>query len=494
MNPTLLIDGYKTDHRRQYPNGTEMVFSNLTARSSRVQGCNEVVFFGLQYFIKKYLISQWNTEFFRAPKSAVLAKYKRRMDAYLGEGAISTDHLGALHDLGYLPLHIMALPEGSRVPLRVPMLVMWNTHPDFFWLTNYMETLLSCVLWGPITSATTALRYKRILTEAAKRTGADTGFVPFQAHDFSMRGMFGVEAAMMSGAAHLTSFVGTDSIPAIEFLEHYYGASGGDMIGVSVPATEHSVMCMGGEGDEIGTFRRLITELYPNGIVSIVSDTWDFWKVVTEYLPVLKSEIMARDGKVVIRPDSGDPAHIICGTWFPPPPEYMKPPAITPEQKGLVECLWDIFGGTVNAAGFKELDPHIGCIYGDSITPERAEEIVRRLEAKGFASTNVVFGVGSYTYQYATRDTFGMAVKATYGIVNGEPRNIFKKPKTDNGTKNSAKGLLAVYRDERDGFVLKEEVSIMDVMNCAFVDVFMDGSTPEPDSLNSIRERIGKQI
>lgn len=489
MNPINLIDGYKADHRRQYPSGTSLVFSNFTPRSSRIEGQTHVVMFGLQYFIKKYLQEEFNDNFFSKPKEEVSAQYKRRMDAYLGAGAIETAHIEALHDLGYLPIQILALPEGTVVPVGVPVLVMYNTKPEFFWLTNYLETLLSCVLWGCITSATTAKRYKDVLTKWAKQTG-DEGFVQFQGHDFSMRGMFGVEAACMSGAAHLTSFAGTDCVPALDFVESYYGADvTKELVGVSVPASEHAVMCMGGQEDEIGTFRRFITETYPSGIVSVVSDTWDFWRVVTEYLPALKDIITARDGKLVIRPDSGDPVDILCGLGIKNDPPVKYEVGKPWEYKGLIECLWDIFGGTVNEKGYKVLDPHIGAIYGDSITVERAEAICERLAAKGFASTNVVFGIGSYTYQYVTRDTYGMAMKATYGVVNDEEREIFKQPKTDGGGKKSAKGLLAVY-DNRNGLELMQQATWDDVHGCEFVSVFRDGHAEAKTTLDEIRKRL----
>jgi nicotinamide phosphoribosyltransferase len=196
-----------------------------------------------------------------------------------------------------------------------------------------------------------------------------------------------MEAACMSRAGHLLSFTGTDTIPAIDWLEKYYNAdSDKEMIGGSVPATEHSVQCAGGKEDEQETYRRLITEVYPKGIVSVVSDTWDFWNVVTVILPNLKKEIMARDGKLVIRPDSGDPVKIIVGD-----PEAVDG---SPEHKGLIRCLWDTFGGTLSPTGFKMLDPHIGAIYGDSITLDRQWKILSGLAKKGFASSNVVLGIG----------------------------------------------------------------------------------------------------
>lgn len=508
LNPLHQIDFYKADHRSQYPEGTTLVFSNLTFRRSRVPDVTHVVFFGLQYFIKEYLIKQWEENFFKRPKQVVVKEYKRRIENALGVGAITFNHVEELHDLGYLPLQIMALPEGTKVPLRVPALVYWNTDPKFFWLTNYLETILSCVLWGACTSATTAQRYKQILNKWADETVGNRNFVQWQGHDFSERGMFGLEAAMLSGAGHLLSFTGTDTVPAIDFLEKYYNADcKKELIGGSVPATEHSVMCMGGDDCEIDTIERLITKIYPKGIVSIVSDTWDFWKVLNEYLPQLKDKILSREGKLVVRPDSGDPVRIICGykeseVSYSFGKYYLLREEMSDdlvelteaEVKGAIQCLWETFGGTETEKGYKMLDSHIGLIYGDSITPERCDEICSRLADKGFCSDNVVLGIGSYTYNYVTRDTYGAAIKATYGEVNGNPRNIFKKPKTDDGFKNSAKGLLAVYQnDHNKDLHCLEEATWNNVLNCEFQKVFYNGVLTFNDKLSDIRYRLEYQ-
>lgn len=482
MSPIHLSDGYKVDHRSQYPTGTTLVYANLTPRSSRIPGVDSVVFFGLQYAIKKYLMEEFDQHFFKQPKEQVLARYKRRIEAYLGVGAITYEHISALHDLGYMPLEIRALPEGIQVPIKVPMFTIHNTVPEFFWLTNFLETLLSTTLWLSCTSATTAAEYRKMLNRYADETGTDPAFVNWQGHDFSFRGMGGVEAAVMSGAAHLLSFSGTDTIPAIDFLEEYYGADAEqELIGGSVPATEHSVMCMGTQEGEIATFQRLIEEVYPQGIVSIVSDTWDFWQVLTEFLPALKENILRRNGKVVIRPDSGDPVHIICGD--------PGAPVDSPAYKGAVECLWDTFGGSTTEKGYKLLDPHIGVIYGDSITLERCKAICEGLIAKGFATGNIVFGIGAYTYQYVTRDTFGFAMKATYGEVNGEGRAIFKDPKTDNGGKRSARGLLRV--DQENGvLVLKDNCTWEEAQGGMMQPVFCDGKLLKDWQLSEIRTRV----
>lgn len=439
ISALCLKDFYKADHRRQYPDGTTVVYANFTPRMSRRKESDYVVVFGLQYLCKEYLMDRFNKTFFGISKEVAVKAYKRRLDNALGLNAVPVDHIEALHDIGYLPIRIKALPEGTVCPIKTPVLTIVNTKPEFFWLTNYLETLISNVLWKGMTSATTAFSYRKRFERYAKETGYNSGFIQWQGHDFSYRGMSGLEDACISGAGHLLSFTGTDTVPAIDFLEMFYGAdSDKELIGGSVPATEHSVMCMGGFEDEFGTFDRLISETYPNGLVSIVSDTWDFWQVVTDFLPRLKDKVMVRAGRVVIRPDSGDPVKIICGD-----------PDATEEcvRKGAYECLWDTFGGEVNAAGYKELDGHIGLIYGDSITEERQEEILAKLKAKGFSASNLVLGIGSFTYEYVTRDTFGFAMKATYGEVNGVGREIFKSPKTDSGFKKSAKGLLRVNED-----------------------------------------------
>ncbi len=485
MTPIHLSDFYKTDHRRQYPNGTEHVYSNMTARGSRMPGVDHIVFFGLQYFIMKYLIDEFQTKFFGQPKEKVITSYKRRLDTSLGPDAVTMDHVEKLHDLGYLPIRIRALAEGTRVPMRVPFLTIENTRSEFFWLTNFLETMMSTVLWHPITTATIAFEYRKLLETYAKETSDMLDFVPWQGHDFSMRGHASIESATVSGAAHLLSFTGTDTIPAIDFLEEFYMA-GGTFVGGSVPATEHSVMCFGGEKSERETFRRMITEVYPKGIVSIVSDTWDYWAVLTDILPSLKNEIFARDGKVVVRPDSGDPVKIICGD-----PEAAVG---SPAYEGTAQLLWKHFGGTVNSKGYRQLTSKIGMIYGDSITLDRANQICEGLKRQGFASTNIVFGIGSFTYQYVTRDTFGFAIKATAGMIDGEEVHVSKNPKTDNGLKKSARGFLTIERDDTGKLVLHDELSYQESLGGLLDTVFVDGVLIGEESLGIIRERVKSQL
>jgi len=440
LNPMFLTDGYKLDHRRQYPEGTQRVYSNWTARGSRVEGIDEVVFFGLQYVIQKRLMEDFE-RFFAADVEDVVAEYQQMLDDYLGPNDIGTEHIRALHNLGYLPLEFKALPEGTKVPLRVPMFTMENTHDDFFWLTNYFETILSNELWMPMTSATIASRIRGIIDDWAVKTTGSTEGAGFQGHDFSMRGMAGLDASIISGMGHLVAFTGTETVPVLSAVKHYYPLTG--FLAGTVPATEHSVMCAGGDENERETFERLLN-LYPSGILSVVSDTWDFWNVLTDIVPSLKDKIMARDGKLVIRPDSGDPADIICGLNTSKRPGAIDDHTSEAEFKGAIELLWDEFGGTVNEQGYKVLDPHVGLIYGDAMNPERITDICERLAAKGFATTSLVFGIGSFNYQFNTRDTFGFAMKATNVTINGKEKAIFKDPVTDSGLKKSLKGRIAV--------------------------------------------------
>jgi nicotinamide phosphoribosyltransferase len=480
MNALFLTDGYKTGHHQQYPKGIEEVYSNWTPRSNKYapEGCVKIVSFGQQY-VMKWLHEYFQDNFFSKSKEVVCQELKEELTMYLG-AQYDVSHFEQLHDLGYLPIRVKSLNEGSEVPVRVPMLTVVNTHKDFFWVTNFLETIISTMLWQPMTSATIALNYKRKFKKWAMITDKENiGFIDFQGHDFSMRGMGGLESALASGMGHSSVFLGSDTLPAISGLRKYYNAKG--FVVSSVNATEHSVMCAGTKEDEIETFVNLM-ETYPSGILSVVSDTWDLWKVLTEYLPKLKSQILSRDGKLVIRPDSGDPVEIICGN-------SRSIGGGTPQEKGVIELLWNEFGGHTNEQGFKVLDQHIGAIYGDSITPERAERICQFLHDKGFASTNVVLGIGSFTYQFNTRDTFGFAMKATSVVVNGERREIFKDPITDDGVKKSAKGLVRIDLIDKE-YILVDQVNEDEEKHGELKTIYENGKFHNQVELNEIRTRI----
>ncbi len=485
-NPLLWTDGYKLCHKDQYPANTEWVYETWTPRMSRIAGISHVAFFGLQGALAE-ISNSFDEYFFAQPEEAVVAQYEeaiREVFAMTNSNFASThqsQHIRDLHRLGYLPIKVKALKEGSLVPIGVPMFTIENTHPDFFWLPGYLETQLSAYIWSPMTAATIADQYKRLLTGFAEKTG-DINKVFTQAGDFSMRGMGSPETAYRTAGGHLLSFGVSATLPVREYLKTYYGATSDVMM--YTPSTEHSVMCSYGE-QEVEAFRHLITEVYPSGNISIVSDTYDLWHVVDHVLPQLKDLIMGREGKVVIRPDSGDPVKIICGD-----PEADHETV----QKGIVERLFELFGGTVNTKGFKELDPHIGVVYGDSITVERATKICEGLMAKGFASTNTILGIGSYTYQYVTRDTFGFALKGTAEIVDGQFKTIQKRPATDTGNfKKSQKGMVAVVFENND-FRLIDDLNptTIEQLNDSNLlkECFVDGAFVSTASFKEIRNRL----
>lgn len=866
MNPIYMIDSYKLSHREQYPKGTKVVYSNFTPRGDRLFNSPEkdgkMIAFGYQSFIKNFLVDMFNENFFALSEDAAVLPFKKEVEEHLGT-EYNVDHIRDLHKLGYLPLEIKTLDEGSLVPMKVPVLTIKNTKPEFFWLVNYLETVMSAEMWKPATAATTAFHYRKIVESFAQETCDDKSHVPFQCHDFSARGLSGAWDAASTGMGHLTSFMGTDSVNALPHIRLSYGDKG--FIAGSIPATEHSVACANialevmqiqktqgyirspngadiqrGQAER-AFLKRLLTEVYPSGLFSYVADTYDFWRLLTEIAPSLKEEIMSRDGKVVFRPDcydeetkvltdngfkffkdllptdlvaqvlddgsyeftkplkyvaehyegdmikfkdqkgkldlfvtpnhrmiytrhgkeviteakdmpgqlhhyhhftrsakakedtentltwkerlaiafqadgsfctnqektkirfglskerkisrilniiskcgyeavvydlkdgkkeistkidfditkdfswvdtdcltagwcrefieevsywdahrrsatrfkvdsttktvidkieliglsagygvfrseaednrkdifakvytlhimknnklggqaytktvvedfsgkvycvqvpsgrlvvkrnrsvlvcgnSGDPVKIICGYKVETFADWktMQTSSVAVgteviyledrkkyyditgdrsinasvqeyyemsenEAKGSIQVLYEQFGGTVNTKGYKVLDPHVGLIYGDSITLERAKEILKRLKDKGFASSNVVFGVGSFTYQFVTRDTFAHAMKATYIEVEGvgDGIDLFKDPKTGDGGKKSAKGLLRV--DSRDGkLALSDSQTWHEEQGGRLVTRFLNGYFVNKTSLAEIRERINKHL
>ena len=450
-NPLLCCDFYKTAHADQYPVGLTKMVSYYTPRMSRLDDTDKVTMFGLQAFIKEYLIDAFNENFFGKPLNDVLAEYDRVLGSTIGTGGVGHDRIRALYELGHLPLEIRALPEGVRSDIHVPQIEVSNTHPDFVWLVNSIETMLSATMWHTQASAEVGYRYRQIVNEYAERTCDDSVARSRLLGDFSMRGQESVESATKSSAAFCLSFLNTATVPAILWLENNYNCDcAKEPVAFGALSTAHSVMCSNFaiDGAEVTHIRRLLTEIYPHQSFSMVSDSYDYWNLVDNILPQLKDEILEHDGCLSIRGDSGDPVEIVTQTVFK---------------------LWDIFGGTVNSKGYKVLDPHVKAIYGDSITPQRCKEVYRLLEEHGFAINNVSLGVGSFSMQcletfegvstpygtqqnkvYApyTRDTFGIAVKATYAEdKDGKPIMIFKNPKTDNGHfKKSQRGCCRVFK------------------------------------------------
>lgn len=476
----LLIDFYKAVHAEMLPEGITKSVSYFTPRMSRVKRWDKVVMFGLQGFIKTWLIDYFNREFFNRPFDQVIHEYRRVMDASLGAGAYNIGKIVKLHRLGYLPIEIVALPEGTRVPMHVPMFGITNTHPDFAWLPQSLESLISAESWHPMLAATVGYTYRQIVNKYYDLTCDDVIRRSKALGAFDFRGEECLESAVKAGAGWCLSFLNTATVPVIPYLEQIYNCDcTKEPVAYGSPSTEHSVMCsnFAVDGDEETLLRRLLTEIYPNTSFSAVLDSYDYWNVIDNILPKLKPEILAHNGCMLMRGDSGDCVDVVTRTVFK---------------------LWEIFGGTVNSKGYKVLDPHVKAIYGDSITVQRCEEIYKILMENGFACSNVSLGVGSFSFQCIeedgelkpfTRDTFSSCIKATYCEINGKPTPIFKNPK-DGGFKKSQKGCCLVYRDADGNLDYLDELTWEQACDRSnlLVPVFRDGKLLKEYSLAEVRE------
>ena len=483
INPLLESDFYKQVHWNQYPKNVTKVVSYFVPRMNRLDKTSPLVMFGLQGFIKEYLIEDFNEFFFGRPKDEILKEYKHIMDNTLGEGLYGLERIGELHDLGYLPLEIKALPEGTKTPIGVPMFEISNTHPKFPWLTNAIESVLSCEMWHGMVSANVGVMYRDIVNEYYEKTVDNPTMARKALGDFSMRGQESKRSAYKSSAAWLLSFVNTATVPAIDYLEKYYNCDcSKEEVGFGAVSTEHSVMCSNYavDGDEITMVKRLLTEIYPNTSFSMVSDSYDYWNLVDNILPQCKKEIMNHNGCLLIRGDSGNPVQVVTETVF---------------------RLWDMFGGTVNGKGYKVLDPHVKAIYGDSITPQRARAVFQILTENGFAASNVALGVGSFSMQCLeqgdklnpyTRDTYGIAIKATYAEdENGNPIMIFKNPK-ESTFKKSHKGCIIAFTNSQGELKAYDQRRFDETTRPGneLICVFKDGKILKEYSLKEIRDRL----
>lgn len=483
VNPMLLIDFYKAVHAEMLPKDITKSVSYFTPRMSRVERWDRVVMFGLQGFIKTYLIDYFQKEFFDKPFDEVIGEYKRIMDATLGAEAYKIEKIEKLHKLGYLPIEIVALPEGTMVPMHVPMFGITNTHPDFAWLPQSLESLISAESWHPMIAATVGYTYRQIVNEYYAKTCDDNIPRAKALGAFDFRGEECTESAVKAGAGWCLSFLNTATVPTIPYLEQMYACDcTKEPVAFGSPSTEHSVMCSNYamDGDEVTLLKRLLTEIYPNTSFSAVLDSYDYWNIIDNVLPQIKEEIMAHDGCMLMRGDSGECVEVVTKTVFK---------------------LWEEFGGTVNSKGYKVLDPHVKAIYGDSITIQRCEEIYRILEENGFACSNVALGVGSFSMQCIeedgilkpfTRDTFSSCIKATYCEIADKPYPIFKNPK-DGGFKKSQKGCCVVVKDAtgsytyQDGFTWEEAC---EDTNNELVTIYKDGVLLKEQGLQEIRARL----
>ena len=564
-------DWYKPGHKPMYNQNTKLIFSNLTPRNDKNfahyadKNARGVIVLGLRRMVMDSMVGMWK-KFFKMKREAAVKKFARMSKNALGAAAPSAECWGELHDLGYLPVEIRALPEGILSPIGIPVYTIHNTVEKFFWVTNYIETVMSTESWKTITNATAAFQYKRVAMSYALATCDNVDHVNFQCHDFSLRGLSNVEDGYKSGIAHLASFTGTDNILAIEAVHEYYGIDEDQFVAGSIPASEHSVATTNISrivkdleehfphlANDVDGLRYLaekeflltfITKIVPEGFCSYVADSYDYWAVLTRILPELKEEIMSRNGRLVVRPDSGDPVKVVAGyvmygtfdslmaaeiCLYDESPDRSEAEVVAireadglhyyridcneeddiwdiseeiprHEALGSIQILWEIFGGEVNSKGYKVLDTHIGMIYGDSITVQREKEILKRLKANGFASSNIVFGVGSFTYQFNTRDTFGIAVKATGCFIDDYEIMVSKEPKTD-PSKRSAKGFIKVVR--KDGILHQvdnisfEEINDEDNL---LQPIFRNGDVLIPqvngrdEDFNDIRGRLDKEV
>lgn len=484
-NPMLLIDFYKAVHAEMLPKDITKSVSYFTPRMSRVNRWDSVVMFGLQGFIKTYLVDYFNDEFFNKPFDEVIGGYKRVMDATLGENAYKIEKIEKLHKLGYLPIEIVALPEGTIVPMHVPMFGITNTHKDFAWLPQSLESLISAESWHPMIAATVGYAYRQIVNYYYDLTCDDETSRAKALGAFDFRGEECTDSAIKAGAGWCLSFLNTATVPTIPYLEKNYKCDcTKEPVAFGSPSTEHSVMCsnFAVDGDEITLLRRLLTEIYPNTSFSAVLDSYDYWNVIDNILPQLKPEILAHNGCMLMRGDSGDCVEVVTKTVFK---------------------LWEEFGGTTNSKGYKVLDPHVKAIYGDSITVQRCEQIYKILMENGFACSNVALGVGSFSFQCIeedgvlkpfTRDTFSSCIKATYCEIDDKPFPIFKNPK-DGGFKKSQKGCCVVVKGSDDKLIYVDErtweeahVSGEDAKVNLLQPVFKDGQLIKEQSLAEIRD------
>jgi len=478
-NPLLALDVYKMGHMEQYVPGCTTVLSYLLARSDKT--FKRTVFFGLQYYLKQYLSVQlepWMADEFLEYRAAILG---------MPNSPEVERKIRALCELGYWPLRIRAVPEGTVMETRNVLMTMTNTDPDFPWCVGFIESLI-LKIWYSITVASCSFAYRQAVdTHFERSVDSSLHFLKqFSVHDFGYRGDTSEEGAALSGVAHLLSFIGSDTVPALPFARQFYHAKPGELVMASVPASEHSVMCSFGRDDELGAFRNML-RLYPTGIVSIVSDTFNIYRVLTEFAAELKEEILARPegSKVVFRPDSGNPEYIICGDPDAAPG--------SDEELGAIRLLDRMFGHTVNDKGFKVLNSKVGLIYGDSMYLERYVRTLERLEQMGYAACNLIIGVGGILRNFS-RDTLGFALKAILVEVFGQMLEIEKDPITDT-KKKSHKGRVVLHRDVGGQYYTTDQATAEEEAACDLLPtVFENGRILIEYSLAEIRERVEEAL
>ena len=408
-------DSYKICHWNQYPSTTENVYSYFESRTGALY--NKTVFFGLQYFIKEYLLGP------------VVTKEGIEWGKYLCE-----KHFGNANNFneqmwtyilksydGRLPIRIRAVPEGTPVNVSNVLMTVENTDPKCFALTNHLETLLSNI-WAASTVASLSREVKILCNHYLNETSDNPGHINFQLHDFGQRGVASPETAAIEGAGHIINFMGTDTVLAMELANQYYSASM-DGLAYSVPATEHSIMTSLGPDGEFKIFENLLDK-YPTGILSVVIDSYDYRRFIDVYARKLKDRILARDGKVVFRPDSGEPNSTTLD---------------------VLDLLNGVFGSTTNSKQYKSLNPKVGTLWGDGIDYNGIRSILFTMRNNRWASDNIVFGMGGGLLQKINRDTQRFAFKSSAQKRDGVWHDVFKKPLDT--SKVSKHGRLKLIKD-----------------------------------------------
>lgn len=454
-NLILSTDSYKASHFDQYPAGATRVNSYIESRGGPFE---ETVFFGLQAFIRQYLLTPITQE--DVDEAASL--FKAHGVPFNKEG---WQRIVDVHG-GYLPLMIDAVPEGTVMRPGNVQVQVQNTDPELPWLTSYVETMLLRAVWYPSTVATISREVKKIIMRGLVETSDDpTGQIPVKLHDFGARGSKSAEAAALGGMAHLVNFIGTDTVEALVAARRYYDEP---MAGISIPATEHSTVTTWGEDGELEMFRNLLKN-NPTGYVACVSDSYDVFRAVTEYWgKELREEVLARDGVLVIRPDSGDPVE-------------------TPLK--VIELAMDAFGSTVNGKGYRVLPDQVRVIQGDGMTPETIGLLVDRLIEKKISVDNIAFGMGGGLLDKGIdRDTLKYAMKASAVEIDEEWKDVFKDPITDSG-KRSKRGLLSLVDQDGELVTISHEIADETGQHDYLRGVYINGTAILPETLEKVRER-----
>ena len=457
-NLILNSDSYKASHWLQYPPDSEYMSSYVEAR----KGDYDVVFFGLQAYLKEYLQTPITTTHIDEAEQIITAHG-------LPFNRAGWERLVSKHG-GYLPLRIQAVPEGSIVPVSNVVCQIINTDPEFFWLPSYLETSLLRAIWYPSTVASLSYYCKNIIKDALEKSADSTAGLPFKLHDFGARGASSMETVALGSLAHLVNFSGTDSITALVAASRWYGMSD-DMPAFSIPAAEHSTMTAWGREHEEQAFANMLEQFGGEGkIVAVVSDSYDLWNAIDHiWGESLKEEVKNMGGTLVIRPDSGDPAKVV---------------------REALERLAVKFGTTTNSKGYKVLPDYVRLIQGDGINPQSLGKILDTIMEVGFSADNVTFGMGGGLLQQVTRDTMSWAMKASAVRINGTWKDIFKDPITSR-SKRSKKGRLALIKDEQGNTKTVKENTLDSHDNNLLQDVFVDGKLLIDESLTTIRQRTG---